>query len=209
MPPDSTATRARILEAAFREFATYGLAGARVDRIAATARANKRAIYAYFGNKETLFDRVLASQLTLGAADLPDRRADLADYAATVVDFFAADPDRARLVSWRQLERPQAAHHEVEAIRSKLAGYRTAGGKASQSDPADLLALIAAMTMSWFLAPDAVRQSAAELSGSPQRLVKHRDAVVEAVRRLLVTGPAKDKNRSSAGAPDPATDGLF
>jgi AcrR family transcriptional regulator len=53
------ATRARILEAAKREFARAGLGGARVDSIAARAKANKRMLYHYFGSKEDLFTAVL------------------------------------------------------------------------------------------------------------------------------------------------------
>ena len=52
---DPDGTRSRILDAATREFARYGLGGARVDRIAARARANKRMLYYYFGDKEGLF----------------------------------------------------------------------------------------------------------------------------------------------------------
>ncbi len=48
-------TRRRILAAATREFAAKGLAGARVDEIAARAGANKRMLYQYFGNKEDLW----------------------------------------------------------------------------------------------------------------------------------------------------------
>ena len=52
---DPEATRARILAAAKAEFARKGLGGARVDDIAARAKANKRMLYHYFGNKEDLF----------------------------------------------------------------------------------------------------------------------------------------------------------
>ncbi len=52
-------TRERILEAATQEFAARGLGGARVDAIAGRARANKRMIYHYFGNKEDLFLAVM------------------------------------------------------------------------------------------------------------------------------------------------------
>jgi AcrR family transcriptional regulator len=52
---DAERTRKRILEAATEEFARYGLGGARVDRIAARSRANKRMLYYYFGSKENLF----------------------------------------------------------------------------------------------------------------------------------------------------------
>jgi AcrR family transcriptional regulator len=57
---DPERTRARILEAATREFARHGLGGARVDRIAERAGANKRMLYYYFGDKDALFLAVLA-----------------------------------------------------------------------------------------------------------------------------------------------------
>ena len=56
---DADATRARILKAATREFATLGLGGGRIDMIAERAKANKRMIYHYFGDKEGLFTAVL------------------------------------------------------------------------------------------------------------------------------------------------------
>ena len=58
MAYDAAATRSRLIEAAVREFAAYGLAGARVDRIAVAAAANKRAIYDYFRSKEEIFTEI-------------------------------------------------------------------------------------------------------------------------------------------------------
>lgn len=58
------ATPDRILEAAVEEFAEHGLAGARVDRVAERAGANKQLIYRYFGNKEGLFDAALGAMVT-------------------------------------------------------------------------------------------------------------------------------------------------
>jgi AcrR family transcriptional regulator len=52
---DPERTRHRILEAATEEFARYGLGGARVDRIAVRAGANKRMLYYYFRDKDNLF----------------------------------------------------------------------------------------------------------------------------------------------------------
>lgn len=71
-------TRGNILAAATAEFAAHGLAGARVDEIAARAGANKRMIYQYFGNKEalwlTVLERVYATmreeERTLTVADM-------------------------------------------------------------------------------------------------------------------------------------------
>jgi AcrR family transcriptional regulator len=56
---DPAGTRAAILAAATDEFARHGLGGARVDRIARAAGANKRMLYYYFGDKDALFLAVL------------------------------------------------------------------------------------------------------------------------------------------------------
>jgi TetR/AcrR family transcriptional regulator len=52
----STETRAAILAAAGRIFATSGLAGARTDAIAAAAGVNKALLYYYFKSKESLYE---------------------------------------------------------------------------------------------------------------------------------------------------------
>jgi TetR/AcrR family transcriptional regulator len=53
------ATRRKLLAAARREFAARGLAGARVDEIAARAGVNKQLVYHYFGDKDALYLAVL------------------------------------------------------------------------------------------------------------------------------------------------------
>ena len=52
-------TRARILEAATREFSANGLAGARTEAIAEAAGVNKALIYYYFQGKEALYTAAL------------------------------------------------------------------------------------------------------------------------------------------------------
>ena len=56
---DAERTRQALLAAAEIEFASKGLAGARVDIIAEQAAANKRMLYYYFGSKEDLYLAVL------------------------------------------------------------------------------------------------------------------------------------------------------
>ena len=68
---DPAKNQERILKAATAEFARHGLGGARVDRIAARAGANKRMLYYYFGNKEDLFLAVMeASYARIRRAEL-------------------------------------------------------------------------------------------------------------------------------------------
>lgn len=56
-PPahDPDPVKADILQAAITEFGEKGLAGARVDDIAAATRTSKRMIYYYFGSKDALY----------------------------------------------------------------------------------------------------------------------------------------------------------
>ena len=55
----SIETRTRILDAALSEFSAYGLAGARMDRIAGTAAVNKALLYYYYDSKESLYTAAL------------------------------------------------------------------------------------------------------------------------------------------------------
>ena len=52
-------TRKAILDAAAREFAKAGLAGARTDAIAMEARVNKAMLYYYFKSKQRLYEAVV------------------------------------------------------------------------------------------------------------------------------------------------------
>jgi AcrR family transcriptional regulator len=72
-PRNPDDTKRRILAAAKAEFAKKGLGGARVDSIAARAKANKRMMYHYFGNKEELFRQVVEDAY----GEFREREADL------------------------------------------------------------------------------------------------------------------------------------
>jgi AcrR family transcriptional regulator len=56
---DPERTQANILQVAEAEFGEKGLAGARIDEIAAATKTSKRMIYYYFGSKEGLYLAVL------------------------------------------------------------------------------------------------------------------------------------------------------
>lgn len=120
---DAGATRARILAAAKREFARKGLGGARVDVIAAKARANKRMIYHYFGSKEGLFQAVLEeAYLDIRSAeqkldlDHLEPRAALERLVRFTWDYYLRNPEFITLVNSENLHR--ARHlRQSEAIR--------------------------------------------------------------------------------------------
>jgi len=76
---DAERTHEALLAAAEVEFATKGLAGARVDVISDQAKANKRMLYYYFGSKEDLYLAVL--ERVYGAMRQAERELNLTDLA--------------------------------------------------------------------------------------------------------------------------------
>ena len=121
MTRDAPATKARILEAAGDEFAEYGLAGARVDRLAARAGANKERIYANFGSKEALFDATVAANIEELLDTVPFEAQDLPGYATRMFDFTLTHPQLLRLALWHSLERPGLLERLPQTIESTVA----------------------------------------------------------------------------------------
>lgn len=108
---DTERTKRLLLDAATAEFSEHGLAGARVDRIAAAAGVNKERIYQYFGRKDDLFAAVLAARLRASMDDVPMRGTGpeaVGDYAGRLFDHHLADGVIPRLVFWEGLERADA-----------------------------------------------------------------------------------------------------
>ncbi len=109
---DPGRTRADIIEVATREFAEKGLAGARIDDIAAAMRTSKRMIYYYFGSKEQLYVAVLEEayrrirsiESDLHLQDLAPEAA-LRTLVAFTVDYQLAHPDFIRLVMTENIHR--------------------------------------------------------------------------------------------------------
>lgn len=182
MPYDAHATRERLLAAAVEEFSARGLAGGRVDRIAAAAAANKRAIYDYFGDKEGLFDAAVAQVVSdLNEAN-PLLEDALPEYAGRLFDYLHAHPDAVRLTSWWRLERPRLAPglQPDWVAHLRAVGARPPGKIA----PPDLIVLVIGLANAWFLSASELLPAAGEDPGDPGRLAAHRSMVVEAARRL-------------------------
>ena len=126
---DPERNRGRILAAALGEFARYGLGGARVDRIAARARANKRMLYYYFGNKEGLFLAVLESRyahirraelgLHLGALDPVEG---IRRLVAFTWDYYLKHPEFLTLLNSENLHRARHLRQsrQIAAMHSPL-----------------------------------------------------------------------------------------
>ncbi|MEV0161278.1 TetR family transcriptional regulator [Nonomuraea fuscirosea] len=148
------ATYQRILDVATQEFARYGIAGARIERIVAAARTNKAQLYAYFGNKEGLFDAIFFASLERIVNVVPIDAADLADWAVRLYDEYLRRPDLIRLATWARLERRPtghlvAEHDRLDDHKLRAIAEAQAAGRVRQGDPFDLMALVIAMSMAW------------------------------------------------------------
>jgi AcrR family transcriptional regulator len=102
---DPERTRQRILEAALKEFAAHGFAGARVDAIARQAKSNKRMLYHYFGDKDGLFQAVLQFKLDKRMVRFKSYAVD--DMTQVISQLFrqnCEDADWVRLLAWESLQ---------------------------------------------------------------------------------------------------------
>ncbi|MEU5698063.1 TetR/AcrR family transcriptional regulator [Streptomyces aurantiacus] len=152
MPPDATETKRRLMKAAVEEFAAYGLAGARIDRIAETARANKRSIYVHFGTKEELFDKVVADSMSELAEAVAIDATDLPAYAGELYDRLERRPHVRRLYLWAGLERQQPIDAEVDEYRrnvTAIGAAQEAGHIRADIPPVELMAMVIALVISW------------------------------------------------------------
>lgn len=183
------ATRDRILEAATREFAAHGIAGARIERIVADARTNKAQLYGYFGSKDGLFDAIFTGSLERIVNVVPIDAADLADWAVRLYDEYLRRPDLIRLATWARLERRPAGHLVDDADRlddhklRAIAEAQTAG-LVRPGDPFDVLAMVISMSMAWSPVSNVYAATAEEPADTHDR---RRALLRETVRRAVMT----------------------
>ncbi|WP_407175999.1 TetR/AcrR family transcriptional regulator [Bradyrhizobium sp. STM 3562] len=159
---DPEGMRLRILEAAKQEFAAHGLAGARVDRIAANAGANKRMLYYHVGNKENLYLAVLEGAyekiraeergLDLEHLDPPEAIKRLIEFTW---NYFLRNPEFLALLNTENLQRARHLKRStnvkslhspfVEMIRTVVTRGVESGDFQVAVDPVQLYISIAAL----------------------------------------------------------------
>jgi AcrR family transcriptional regulator len=180
-----SATKARLLEAATEEFAAHGIAGARIDRIEAAARANRSLIYSYFTNKDGLFDAVMDAAVARVLDEVPFTPEDLPGYVGQLFDFLGGNPNLLRLAMWHRLERAGSGRETAglsDSHRLNVASVteaRAESRSASGLSPEDLYVFTLALASAW--APASPHVPAALAT---RDLAAHRAAIVEATRRI-------------------------
>lgn len=140
--------RQRILEEATRQFAVNGFDGTSIQAISASVGIKRPSLIYHFGCKEDLRHAVLMQILGHWKDELPklmtasttgENR--LQAGLALIIDFFRADPNRARLVIREMLDRPREMRALfVEHLRPwvSLVTETIRQGQASGMVPGDL-----------------------------------------------------------------------
>jgi AcrR family transcriptional regulator len=181
MKRDAQATRQRILKAATAEFAQHGIAGARIDRIAENADCNKAMIYAYYTNKDQLFEAVFDAMVVRNVNDVPINAHDLPEYAASLFEQYQKYPEVARIATWDRLERGGAGVNikaVVEANEHKVNEISKAqqeGVLGSHFPASLLLELIFSLT----------HLRSINSKNHEEEPSKHRQAIKDAVQKLI------------------------
>jgi AcrR family transcriptional regulator len=159
---NSARTKASILAAARDEFCEQGFNGARVDAIAARAKANKRLLYHYFGNKEALYSAVLLDayqEIRRGERELSLSQHEPVEAMDRLVRFtfrhFLANPWFPRLLAVENLQNARflreikdipALHSPLVAeLRDILARGHASGVFRTDVDPTQLYISIAGL----------------------------------------------------------------
>jgi AcrR family transcriptional regulator len=151
---DTERTKRLLLDAATEEFSRYGLAGARVDRIAASAGVNKERIYQYFGKKDELFATVLATRLRDLIDEVPmvgTGPEAVGDYASRLFEHHLLDETIPRLVFWEGLElgRDAVADTRKEYHAAKITSFQAMLPGIDRTAAGELLLAIVSLVNAW------------------------------------------------------------
>lgn len=181
MAPPVGPTRARLLRSAVEEFARHGLAGARVERIAERAGANKQLVYYYFGSKDGLFDAAVTAMARRLADEEPAGRG-LSDWLAGEARRNDDEPHWTRLLAYEALQRGDREVPDEDARRDaarravrRVRAEQRAGRLPQGLDAAQLLLAVHALSSHAATFPQLVRHATGRAADDPAALrARHR-----------------------------------
>jgi TetR/AcrR family transcriptional regulator len=196
-------SRAAILNASVEEFAEYGIAGARTDRIAHAAGVNKALLYYYFKDKDALYAAVLdhvfsgmRERVSPVLASRLEPRDRLLQYVGTYFDYIAANPRFPRVVQseWMRI----GAHPRPEVMRIAqqyfAPVYRQVGellregaqkGQLRPVNPMDFLPSLVGIVVFYFSTATTMKALLKVDPLSRQRLAERRKFVLNFVSNAL------------------------
>jgi TetR/AcrR family transcriptional regulator len=206
-------SRSAILQAAVREFAHEGVAGARTDAIARAAKVNKALLYYYFKDKEALYGAVL-DQVFGGliahvgevlSRDLPPREKIIA-YAGAHFDYVARHPLYPRIVQGEMMAVGRGrANHLARIVKKyfrplfgRIAEILKKGRATGEFRAVDALHFVPSMIaviVFYFTSAPVMQLMTGKDPMSPERVAARRAAVLDLISAALFERPSRGARR--------------
>jgi TetR/AcrR family transcriptional regulator len=206
-------SRSAILQAAVREFAHEGVAGARTDAIARAAKVNKALLYYYFKDKEALYGAVL-DQVFGGliahvgevlSRDLPPREKIIA-YAGAHFDYVARHPLYPRIVQGEMMAVGRGrANHLARIVKkyfrplfgriAEILKKGRATGEFRAVDPLHFVPSMIAVIVFYFTSAPVMQLMTGKDPMSPERVAARRAAVLDLISAALFERPSRGARR--------------
>lgn len=187
---DAERSRQLLLDAALREFAAKGFAGARTADIAEAAGLNKQLISYYFGGKEGLYQQLhrrwQEREAAIAGPDVP-----LTEAVTRYLHAALADPCPARLMLWQGLAgdgSPEHADDDIPAMNQA----RDRGELAADLDQAAVLLAITGMVLAPVAMPHVARRVLGAEPGSTEFEHRYGEQLRLIVGRLSSAPDATD-----------------
>jgi TetR/AcrR family transcriptional regulator len=207
-------SRAAILEAAAREFAEAGVAGARTDAIAREAGVNKALLYYYFEDKETLYGAVLDNAFSglktavfkvLDGPLLPGEK--IMAYAGAYFDFIASNQLYPRLMQREMMRAREGQSQHIDKILknyiqpifvrvSEVLKEGIAKGDFRPVNPVHFVPSMVAMIVFYFSSAPMMQKIVGFNPLTPERIAERRAAVLDFISAALF----RPRNNAMQGA---------
>ena len=200
-------SRAAILQAAIREFAREGIAGARTDAIATSAKVNKALLYYYFRDKDALYGAALEQVfrerdqhlMPILAENIPPGEK-LLRYVAAFFDFLASHPQHREMVQREMFNMPRRSQSlrivktYMKPMFERLQAVLREGIEAGVFRPVDPMQFIpsmAAVVVHYFGNAPFMKMMTNQDPLNPQRLATRRAAVLDFISAALFQPTAR------------------
>jgi len=192
-------TRTAILQAAVREFAREGIAGARTDAIARAAKVNKALLYYYYRDKEALYqaalDHVFQERneflLRVLAQDVPPGEKILR-YVGAFFDYLAGHPSHREMVQREMVTRGMHMQRIVKLYMKpiyeelvKVLREGMAAGVFRPVDPMQFIPSMVAVIVHYFGSAPMMKVIAQQDPLSPDRIAARRAAILDFISAAL------------------------
>jgi TetR/AcrR family transcriptional regulator len=199
-------SRAAILRAAIREFAQEGMAGARTDAIAKTARVNKALLYYYYEDKETLygaaldyaFEQMSGHLLEVLEKELPPTEKVLT-YVGTYFDYVASHGFNRNLIQMEMMRSGHGSPHLQRIAKqyfqplyvnlSRVIREGVASGEFRPIDPQQFIPSMVALVVFYFISAPMMKSVSGVDPLRPEKIIERRAAVLDFISAVLLQRP--------------------